>query len=220
MLWLLVVGLSCLSTIFLRTVWLANTASLLLPVSNLTNLLALHRFSALGVGYSGYILLAFWPAMAAIGATVVVLAAFHLRDLQGRYIRQAPPAPHDRTLLMVAASVCVALGPAFVSGISPAIPASAAALVLVTTLLVRNRPLLRQVKVPWLIVAGVSALFVVVDLALGHGLRELLAGWVGTGPGPQTFCGSVQSVPVPPTWQTTCRPTWPWSRSPTVTRIG
>ena len=82
LLWLLVVGLSCLSTIVLSldttavlltpvviavarqlrlnplpfamtTVWLANTASLLLPVSNLTNLLALHRFSALRLAHSG-----------------------------------------------------------------------------------------------------------------------------------------------------------------------
>ena len=213
LLWLLIVVLSCLSTIFLSldttavlltpvviavarqlglnplpfamtTVWLANTASLALPVSNLTNLLALHRFSALGVGYLGYIHLALWPAMAAIAATVAVLAVIHLRDLRGRYHPEAPPAPHDRTLLIVAAWVCVALGPAFVSGITPAIPASAAALILVGTLLVRNRPMLRAVKVPWLIVAAVSALFVVVDLALGHGLRELLASWVGAGTGP------------------------------------
>lgn len=212
LLWLLVVGLSCLSTIFLSldttavlltpvviavarqlrlnplpfamtTVWLANTASLLLPVSNLTNLLALHRFSALGVGYAGYIRLALWPALAAIAATVAVLAVIHLGDLRGHYLTEAPAAAHDRTLLIIAASVCVALGPAFVSGIAPAIPASVAALVLIGTLLVRNRPLLREVKVPWLIVLGVSALFIAVDLALGHGLRELLAGWVGTGTG-------------------------------------
>ena len=213
LLWLLVVALSCLSTIVLSldttavlltpvviavarqlrlsplpfamtTVWLANTASLLLPVSNLTNLLALHRFSALGLGSPGYISLALWPALAAIGATVAVLAVLHLRDLGGRYRAEAPPAPHDRVLLIVAATVCVALGPAFVSGIAPAIPASAAALILVGTILVRNRPLLRTVTVPWHIVVAISALFVVVDLALGHGLRELLAGWVGTGTGP------------------------------------
>lgn len=213
LLWLLVVALSCLSTIVLSldttavlltpvviavarqlrlsplpfamtTVWLANTASLLLPVSNLTNLLALHRFSALGLGSPGYISLALWPALAAIGATVSVLAVLHLRDLGGRYRAEAPPAPHDRVLLIVAATVCVALGPAFVSGIAPAIPASAAALILVGTILVRNRPLLRTVTVPWHIVVAISALFVVVDLALGHGLRELLAGWVGTGTGP------------------------------------
>ena len=57
----------------MTTVWLANTASLLLPVSNLTNLLALHRFSALGLGHKGYISLALWPALAAIAATVCVL---------------------------------------------------------------------------------------------------------------------------------------------------
>lgn len=212
LLWLMVVGLSCLFTIFLSldttavlltpvmiavarqlrlnplpfamtTVWLANTASVLLPVSNLTNLLALHRFSALGVGYWGYISLALWPALAAIGATVTVLAVIHLRDLRGHYRAEAPPAPHDRTLLIIAATVCVALGPAFVSGIAPAIPASAAALVLIGTVLVRNRPLLRAVKVPWHIVLGVSVLFILVDLALGHGLQDLLAGWVGTGTG-------------------------------------
>jgi arsenical pump membrane protein len=212
LLWLLIVGLSCLSTIVLSldttavlltpvvisvarqlrldplpfamtTVWLANTASLLLPVSNLTNLLALHQFSTLGLGPLGYVSLAVRPAVAAIAATVVVLAMTHLRELRGRYLPEAPPAPHDRTLLIVAACVCVALGPAFVSGITPAIPASVAALVLVGTVLVRNRPLLRDVKIPWLIVLGVSGLFVVVDIALGHGLRDLLASWVGTGTG-------------------------------------
>jgi arsenical pump membrane protein len=49
--------------------------------------------------------------------------------------------------------------------------------------MVRNRPLLHEVKIPWHIVLGVSALFVLVDLALGYGLRDLLAGWVGTGTG-------------------------------------
>jgi len=140
--------------------------------------------------------------MAAIGATVIVLAVFHRRDLRGRFRAEAPPAPHVRTLLIVAASVCVALGPAFVSGIAPAIPASAAALVLVGTLLVRNRPLLRKVKV-WHIMLGVSVLFVVVDLALGHGLRELLASWVITAPAPgcQTCYASVHSVQVLPMWR-------------------
>jgi len=211
-LWLLVVGLSCLSTIVLSldttavlltpvviavarqlrlnplpfamtTVWLANTASLLLPVSNLTNLLALHRFSALGLSHSGYISLALWPAIAAIGATVGVLAVIHRRDLRRRYSPEAPPEPHDRTLLVASGSVCLALGPAFASGITPAIPASAAALALIGTALVRNRRLLRAVKIPWLIVLGVIALFVSVDLALAHGLHDLLASWVGGGTG-------------------------------------
>ena len=152
LLWLLLVLLSCLATIVLSldttavlltpvviavarqlglsavpfvmtTVWLANTASLLLPVSNLTNLLALHHFSLLGLGTAGYLRLALWPAVASIAASVVVLAVLHRRSLRGRYELDAPPEPHDRVLLVVAGAVCVALGPAFVSGVTPAIPA-------------------------------------------------------------------------------------------------
>jgi len=68
----------------MTTVWLANTASLLLPVSNLTNLLALHRFSALGLGHKGYISLALWPALrfawqgAVCAVTATIAAALTL----------------------------------------------------------------------------------------------------------------------------------------------
>jgi arsenical pump membrane protein len=198
-LWLLVVALSVGATTVLSldttavlldvspvpfamtTVWLANTASLLLPVSNLTNLLALHRFEALGLGHAGYIRLAALPAAAAILATVCVLALLHRRTLRGRYTLDAPPEPHDRVLLGIAGGVCLALGPAFVTGITPAIPATAAALVLAGTTLVRQPKVLREVKVPWLVVAGVCVLFVVVDVALRHGLQDLLASAVGSG---------------------------------------
>jgi arsenical pump membrane protein len=212
-LWLLIVAIACASTIVLSldttavlltpvaitvarqvgiaalpfamtTLWLANTASLLLPVSNLTNLLALHHMKLLGVGQGGYLRLAWAPALAAILATVVLLALRHRRALAGRYAPDAPPEPHDRVLLWVAAACCVLLGPAFVTGVVPAIPSAAGAAVLVVTVAVRDRSLLRRVSVPWLMVLGVSALFVVVDVALTHGLREVLASWVGTGTDP------------------------------------
>ena len=213
LLWLLLVLLSCLATIVLSldttavlltpvviavarqlglsavpfvmtTVWLANTASLLLPVSNLTNLLALHHMKLLGVGQGGYLRLAWAPALAAILATVVLLALRHRRALAGRYAPDAPPEPHDQVLLWVAAVCCVLLGPAFVTGVVPAIPSAAAAAVLLVTVAVRDRSLLRRISVPWLMVLGVSALFVVVDVAVTHGLREVLASWVGTGTDP------------------------------------
>ncbi|MEP6797433.1 MAG: SLC13 family permease [Lapillicoccus sp.] len=211
-LWLLVVAIACVSTIVLSldttavlltpvaitvarqvgvptlpfamtTLWLANTASLLLPVSNLTNLLALHRLDQLGVGHAGYLRLAWAPALAAIAATVVLLALRHRRSLTGRYALDAPPEPHDTVLLIVAATCCVALGPAFVAGLTPWIPSTVAAVVLVVTVLVRDRGLLRRVSVPWQMVIGVSVLFVVVDIALNHGLRDVLASLVGTGGG-------------------------------------
>ena len=112
-LWLLIVAIACASTIVLSldttavlltpvaitvarqvdvpplpfaltTLWLANTASLLLPVSNLTNLLALHHMNLLGVGQRGYLRLSWAPALAAILATVALLAWRHRRSLAGR----------------------------------------------------------------------------------------------------------------------------------------
>jgi arsenical pump membrane protein len=209
-LWLLVVAIACASTIVLSldttavlltpvaitvarqvgvpplpfamsTLWLANTASLLLPVSNLTNLLALHHMNLLGVGQRGYVRLAWAPALAAILATVVLLAIRHRRSLAGRYAPDAPPDPHDKVLLWVSAGCCVLLGPAFVTGVVPAIPSAVAAGVLLVTVVVRDRSLVRRISVPWLMVLGVSLLFVVVDIALTHGLREVLASLVGSG---------------------------------------
>ena len=165
-LWLLVVLLACACTVLLSldttavlltpvavtvarqvgvaplpfamtTLWLANTASLLLPVSNLTNLLALHRFDALGLSVTDYVGL-LWPAaLVAIVLTVVVLWLLHRRDLRGRY--DAPPhaEPHDRTLMLVSAVVAALLAPAFVAGITPAWPATIAAVILLAVTAVR-----------------------------------------------------------------------------------
>lgn len=209
-LWLLVVAISCVSTIVLSldttavlltpvviavarqigipampfaltTVWLANTASLLLPVSNLSNLLALHHFSKLGVTYHEYVTLAWKPALAAILATVLVLALLHRRELSGRYTIEPPADPHDRPLLWIAAAVCMLLGPVFVTGVTPAIPATVAAVVLLVTLAVRQRGALKRVEVPWMMVLIVCALFVAVDVATTHGLEDVLAHLVGRG---------------------------------------
>lgn len=165
----------------MTTLWLANTASLLLPVSNLTNLLALHHFDELGVSGLGYLRLSWAPALAAILATVALLAVRHRRALSGRYAVSAPPQVHDPVLLRVAAACCLLLGPAFVTGVMPVIPASIAAVLLLAVTALRERALLTRISVPWLTVAGVTVLFVVVDLALDLGLRSALVSMVGTG---------------------------------------
>ena len=174
------IGLSALPFV-MTTVWLANTASLLLPVSNLTNLLALHRFQALGLDYPAYIALMAWPATAAIAATVALLWLLHRRRLRSRYVSEPPAAAHDRALLVIAAIVCLGLGPAFVSGVVPAIPAGIAAVVLALACLARAPELLRRVRVPWVVVLGVVVLFVLIDLAGAHGLTTVLSAWAGSG---------------------------------------
>jgi arsenical pump membrane protein len=103
----------------LSTLWLANTASLLLPVSNLSNLLAQHHFEQLGLGHAGYLRLAAAPAAAAVLGTVVVLYLPHRRKIRGRFVQDAPPEPHDRTLLRIASLVCLTVGPLFAVGLSP-----------------------------------------------------------------------------------------------------
>jgi arsenical pump membrane protein len=165
----------------LTTLWIANTASLLLPVSNLTNLLSLHHFGQLGVGHAGYVRLAVLPAVAAVLGTVAVLYLLHRRELRDRYLPDAPPDPHDPVLLRVSATVCVAVGPLFAVGLSPAWVSSVAALALLAAAWRRNRDLVRHVEVPWKMALGVAVLFAVIDAALQLGLEPALAALAGHG---------------------------------------
>lgn len=168
----------------LSTLWLANTASLLLPVSNLTNLLALHRFGQLGVRHPDYLRLAAAPAAGAVVGTLVVLYLLHRRELRGRYELDAPPDPHDGVMLRVAGGVCLVIGPLFALGVPPAGVAAAAAVVLLVVARFRDPGLVRGVTVPWRMALGVAVLFVLIDTALRHGLQPWLADLAGTGTAP------------------------------------
>ena len=212
LLWLLVVAISCASTIVLSldttavlltpvvlaiarqikvsplpfaltTVWLANTASLLLPVSNLTNLLALHHFSRLG-GYPAYLRVAWLLALVSVAVTVVIIAVLHRRELRGRFTIDPPDEPHDRLLLRVSAGVCILIGPAFLTGVTPAIPATVAAVILLGTLWIRRRVDLRRVQVPWQMIIAVCVVFVVIDVLGRHGLTTAMQHVAGTGHSP------------------------------------
>lgn len=167
----------------MTTLWLANTASLLLPVSNLTNLLALHPLSGLGMGTLGYIELMAVPAVVAVLATVAVLWLLHRRAFDRSF--QTPPLaePHDRVLLQIAGAVCALLAPAFVIGVQPALAAAPAAGILLAATYWRAPELLRRIRVPWLTVLVICVLFLLVDAALHLGLETWLRSVVGHGTG-------------------------------------
>lgn len=165
----------------MTTVWLADTASMLLPVSNLTNLLALHRFDALGLGLRDYVSIMWLPALVAVAVTVIVLAVMFRRDLRGRYVPPPQPPVEDRVLLVGSAVVCLALAPAFATGVTPAWPATVAALVLVGLFAVRRRSDLHASHVPWRLVLLVIGLFFVVQALTVHGLPHTLARIAGSG---------------------------------------
>jgi Na+/H+ antiporter NhaD/arsenite permease-like protein len=165
----------------MTTLWLANTASLLLPVSNLTNLLALHPFSAIDVATLGYITLMAAPAVAAVVATVAVLWLLHRRGLAGSYDTPPLADPHDRLLMQVTGGVCALLAAAFVAGVQPALASVPAAGVLLAATYWRAPVLLRRIRMPWLTVLGICVLFLVVDAALRAGLENWLRSVVGEG---------------------------------------
>lgn len=161
-------------------VWLANTASLLLPVSNLTNLLAWNRLGA-GVGRFAAVM---WPAAAsALVITVVVTAVLFRSSLRGRYQDPPPVEIADRFLFVLAALVCAGLGPAFALGVNVLVAAGSGAVLLVIGCLIRNRSFLSWRLLPWQLVVGVSVLFVVVQFAQEHGLSTLLGHAAGHGDG-------------------------------------
>ena len=166
------------------TVWLANTTSMLLPVSNLTNLIGLDTMGGFGVsGTGGFVALTWAPFLAGLLGAVLVLALAHRRSLRGRYDAPPPGPERDPVLFRTAAVVCCLLAPAFVSGVQPVVPASVAAVVLVAVFAVRRRSALRFSLLPWRTVVLVAGLFVVVEAAQGHGLDDLLRPVAGTGEG-------------------------------------
>lgn len=162
------------------TVVLANTASLVLPVSNLTNLLA---SDALGGGHDPIAFLALLgpSALIAILVSVAVLTAVFLRRLPKTYPDAASPAVADPLLLRVAGVVTVALLPLLVIGLEPWMPAVGAAVVLVAVFAWRAPRALGIRLVPWSLLVFAGGLFLAVGALEALGIGQVTAVLAGTG---------------------------------------
>lgn len=213
LLWLLVLALSVVSTVFLSldttavlltpvvvllarhvglsplpfaltTVWMANTASLLLPVSNLTNLLAVHELPGLSpLGFAARMAV---PALIAVVVPAVLLFVVYRKRLLVRY---EPPgaserAADDRVLLIASGITVLLLLPLLVSGLPVWIPALGAALVLGAFFAVRRPSALSLDLVPWQLMLLAAGLFLAVDAAQSLGLATVLSAVSGKGDGP------------------------------------
>nr|WP_244954246.1 SLC13 family permease [Spelaeicoccus albus] len=209
LIWLLVVGAATVSTAFLSldttavvltpivvllarkasmsplpfaltTVWLANTASVLLPVSNVTNLLAWHRWPVHPIGFAG----AMWaPFVVGVALPAALVWLLYRRRLAHRY---SPPPRHvaaDKPLLVTSGTVVAALLPALVSGVPVWIPSTAAAVLLTAAFAVRRPGTLRPALIPWRAVSIAAVLFIVVQAAAAHGLTTAVLTLAGTGNG-------------------------------------
>ncbi|MFH9011157.1 SLC13 family permease [Streptomyces sp. NPDC017943] len=155
---------------------LSNTASLLLPVSNLTNLLA---FAASGLTFTRFAALMALPWLVAIAAEYLVFRRFFDRELAAPPPSAGPAGPEEPLPLFALVTVgCTLAGfvVASAAGISPAWAALAGALVLAGRSLVRRKatPLTVVRSAAPVFLAFVLALGVVVRAVVDHGLADAL----------------------------------------------
>ncbi|MDQ0727093.1 SLC13 family permease [Microbacterium sp. W4I20] len=165
----------------LATVWLANTASLALPVSNLTNLLAA---PAIGADPAAFLALSWAPTLVGVLIPVAILTVVHRRTLFGAYRVPQPGTPSDPVLFWGAVAVLIVLLPLLTLTHDVWIPASAAALLLLVLFAVRRRHVLRLGLVPWSAVGLAAALFVLVETAHANGILDFLTALVPGDHGP------------------------------------
>jgi len=158
---------------------LANSASLLLPVSNLTNLLA---FAATGLAFGRFAALMALPWLAVIGTEYVVFGRFFASDLGAAPRAAGAGAGAAEAALPVFTVVVVALTLAgFVvasaAGVSPAWAALAGAAVLAGRALARRKAtalsLVHAADLPFGVF--VLGLGIVVQAVVGNGLGRALA---------------------------------------------
>jgi arsenical pump membrane protein len=162
---------------------LANSASLLLPVSNLTNLLA---FASLGLSFTRFAALMALPWLAAIAVEYAAFRRFFRRDLgTGTGTGAGPPddpPPLPVFALAVLGLTLAGFAVTSLAGVNPAWAALAGALVLAGRMLRRRETTVRRVlgAANPAFCLFVLALGVVVkavtDNGLGSGIRHLLPG--------------------------------------------
>lgn len=167
------------------TAHLSNTASLVLPVSNLTNLLA---FQASGLTFVGFAGLMAGPWLVATGVEYLVFRKFFATDLRKP---ETPVAEEVRsvdlpkvTLILLALILAgFAAGPLL--NAQPALVAAIGAVVMAIRAIIRGQvgifSVIKEANPVFL--AFVAALGIVVDAATGHGLQSALAGILPTGHG-------------------------------------
>ena len=164
------------------TAHLANTASLLLPVSNLTNLLA---FGAAGLSFVHFTAVMTLPWFAALGIEFVLLRWLFARELSVEPAHDAAPADVAVPMFVLAVLALTLLGFAVTSlfGLSPAWAALAGAVALGVRALVRRETTVAKMAdaldVPFLMF--VLCLGVVVDAVMRNGLDGVMSEVLPTG---------------------------------------
>ncbi|WP_329192007.1 MULTISPECIES: SLC13 family permease [unclassified Streptomyces] len=176
---------------------LSNTASLLLPVSNLTNLLA---FAASGLSFTRFAALMALPWLVAIAVEYGVFRRFFAADLDAGAQAPAVAQPPEPPVFALVTVACTLAGFVLTSalGVDPAWAAFAGAAVLAVRALAQRRTtpaaILHAASVPFL--AFVLALGIVVRAVVDHGLAAGLGHLIPGGTGLAALIGIAASAAV------------------------
>lgn len=168
----------------MTTLWLANTASLLLPVSNLTNLLAADRVALAAPAFAARM----WaPQLASLAATMIFLWLFYWRRGRRGRQRYLPPEPvrleqpRQRALLWITGGACLVFVAAIpVVGEEIGFAALAAAVVAVVAFAFLAPDKLTPDLIPWQLLIFVTGLFLVVPTLSRYGLAPVMTALIGT----------------------------------------
>ncbi|WP_280260356.1 SLC13 family permease [Nocardia abscessus] len=171
----------------MTTLWLANTASLLLPVSNLTNLLAADRVALTAPEFAARM----WaPQLVSIAATTACLWLWYWRRGLRENDRYVPPEPirpanfRERSLFYTTAGACLLFIVAIpLVGDQIGVAATLAALIVTAAFAVFDRSALRLSLIPWQLLVFVVGLFLVVPTLTRFGLGDVMHTVIGTDPG-------------------------------------
>ncbi|KJK51034.1 transporter [Lentzea aerocolonigenes] len=163
---------------------LSNSASLLLPVSNLTNLLA---FASSGLSFTRFAALMALPWVVAIGLEYVVFRRFFRTDLDAPVHAPSVRPPRELPVFALATVGLTLVGfvVASATGIDPAWAACAGAVAMAVRALMKRRTsvlkIVQSASLPFL--AFVLGLGVVVRAVVDNGLDEVLENVVPSGNG-------------------------------------
>ncbi|MHA3019100.1 SLC13 family permease [Mycobacterium sp. BMJ-28] len=164
------------------TAHLSNSASLLLPVSNLTNLLA---FGAAGISFGMFAAVMVLPWLVVIAVEYLLLRLFFARELAQPAPPGEPPPPAEVPVFVLVVLGLTLVGFAVTSAvdIAPAWAALAGAVVLGVRSVLRGHStvgaIAKSLDAPFLVF--VLCLGIVVDAVMRHGLGDFMKAHVPLG---------------------------------------
>lgn len=150
----------------------SNMASLLLPVSNLTNLLSQYRFH---LHNSSYINLSYRSSLAAIAMTLIVLLLIFPKNLRGTFLLASPEKVVDPILTFITSVACLLFAILILLDVSATKASLISAGIAIGGALMRERSKIQFRIIPFRLLMFVTVLFATVDVLDHYGMGRIFS---------------------------------------------